>query len=489
MKQKEEIILFGYGKIGKILYPRIKNEYDIIGWVDNNPDVWGESYSGGVISPPDIISGFDGKIVIATSHLVSLEIISQVKGLGISDHQIYRGTSNLTEPILPFSACDIPDSNKEIIEYDQCHEAIISDSESNILIMCSFHTPYVIQLVKNTKKRHKWLNISLLTKSNEYLTELSGFVSHIYIYDTYSDLVNILRKGSKYKALHMLWMESAWVYVADCIRECTERCILNVGGSDFYRSSDTTRKYLHRLMIIADTINVQSINVKNDFLKVFPEFSLNTVVNNYGLEVIDYIPEPKDREIPKIMEDFALPTDRIIITCGHNAGEAHQHRDIIKALSQLEDRIKEQICAVFPMTYPTGKDAYVSEINSYLNQSGLSYQIITEYMDTYRMAEYAQVSDIMIHVQTTDQLSSTMLEEMYAGAIVIAGSWLPYQWLRDRGLYFISIDSIEEVTDVVKSIVEDFDEYKMRCQNNRSIIYDIGSWDVCGKKWVDLWMT
>jgi spore maturation protein CgeB len=103
------------------------------------------------------------------------------------------------------------------------------------------------------------------------------------------------------------------------------------------------------------------------------------------------------------------------------------------------------------------------------------------------MAKYAGCSDILIHVQTTDQLSSKMLQEMYAGSVVIAGSWLPYQQLFDDGIYFVSIDSIDELADTLTYVIGHLDEYKEKCKGNKDKVYKMSSWNNVADKWMRMW--
>ena len=108
-------------------------------------------------------------------------------------------------------------------------------------------------------------------------------------------------------------------------------------------------------------------------------------------------------------------------------------------------------------------------------------------MDFEKMAEYALVSDIMVHVQTTDQLSSTMLEEMYAGSVVVAGSWLPYASLHNKGIFFLDTDSIDGLSGILEEVIVNIDEYKLKCKDNASLVYENSSWESVSGKWYNMW--
>lgn len=140
----------------------------------------------------------------------------------------------------------------------------------------------------------------------------------------------------------------------------------------------------------------------------------------YGIEVLELIDNSKYISENSIKIKFNIPTDRIVVTCGHNANKAHQHMKIINALEQLPENIKIRIVCVFPMTYPKENDDCTRNIRKKLAKGGLSYVILKEFMSFKEMAEYALISDLVICVQTTDRLSPVMLEEIYAETIVIA---------------------------------------------------------------------
>ena len=93
----------------------------------------------------------------------------------------------------------------------------------------------------------------------------------------------------------------------------------------------------------------------------------------------------------------------------------------------------------------------------------------------------------MIHVLKFDALGTTVIEHMYSGYAVIDGSWIPYQSLRDRGIEFLSVDSIDDLDAVLKDVINRLDEYKNKCQKNKNIIEEMSSWDNMSKKWIELW--
>ena len=173
--------------------------------------------------------------------------------------------------------------------------------------------------------------------------------------------------------------------------------------------------------------------------------------------------------------------------CGYNAGEAHQHLQMIRALEAMDASLKSKIFLLFPMTYPKGQDSYIESVKEKLNDSGINYRILTDYRNPKAMAELEMTADMLLTVQKTDQLSSTMLEVLYAGRVVIAGSWLPYGNLREKGMIFWSVDEMDNLTETVAEAVENYQAYKEKCSVNKRIVYELSSWNIAVERWNELW--
>ena len=160
---------------------------------------------------------------------------------------------------------------------------------------------------------------------------------------------------------------------------------------------------------------------------------------------------------------------------------------MIDVMSQMDAAILDKCFFVFPMTYPDGVDDYIRVVEERLIGITKHFKIIRDYLSTKEMAEIAVVSDIMIHVQTTDQLSSTMLSHMYCGNVVIAGSWLPYDVLKRKGISFITIDDVSELGNRLSDVIENIDSIKKENDRNKAIIHEMSSWVNASKKWYSVY--
>ena len=488
-----DAIVFGTGVGAKNILAFLEKKYHILFFVDNNETKWGSTFENYKVESPDEVSKYTCDVVISST-IYDIEIAEQLRQMGVNQERIYFGHRVQTKDsfvveVYPLIEQKMLCEKAPLIQYDLLHTEEEETDCRKVLIFCRYYSVYTKQLIENISKRYGDIKFSLLTTEAEENGEkiVSEQLIHIYNFQTMGDLKTILEQIPVYDAMHLLFMEKEWAYFYRLIRLKTHRLNLNVGGSDFYRSGEVVRNYKKNLIACADRVMAQTEATVQEFVAYYGEEVKNkTHLLPYGVEVLDYI-NKSDVSKKVIREKYHIPVDKIMVTCGHNASEAHQHMRIIDAIECLDEKVKEQIVCVFPMTYPQGMEDYVNRVDSRLKESALEYVILTEFMDFQEMAEYAQISDIMIHVQITDQLSSAMLEEMYAGSVIIAGEWLPYRSLHEMGIFFIDVESIADITSSMNDIIGSMEAYKRKCAGNREIIWKHSSWDELSSKWRSLW--
>lgn len=479
-----DIIVFGAGKAGKNAMPFLESQYHILFYVDNDEKKWGSFFGNYKVESPDEIKKHDCAVVSALVGYMSLEVADQLEQLGIAHERIYFCSRIGSTPQF-----EVYPLKMTLLQYDLCHAEERETDCKKVLIFCRDYSVYAKQLIENMDKRYDDVEFSLLTRAKECKEKIvSERLRHIYYFRTMVELRTILEQLPVYDAMQLLWIEKEWVYFDKLIRSKTKRLNLNIGGSDFYRAGETERDDKRKLIECADWV----IGQTEDTAKNFELYYSDVVVGKmccfpYGIEVLDFINLSKEQDKNILKRKYHVPLNKTVITCGHNANQAHQHIEMIEAINRLPAEIKKQIVCVFPMTYPQGCDEYINFVDGSLKQTDLEYVILKNFMDFQGMAEYALISDIMIHVQTTDQLSSSMLEEMYAGSIVIAGSWLPYKSLHKKGIYFLDVDTISDVTAALEDVVVDIEAYKEKCKGNRELVWQNSSWDEVAPKWYALW--
>lgn len=491
-KNTHDIIIFGTGQVARKWLPLLEKEYRILFCVDNDAEKWGKKFENYMIKPPYEIKNCEYDVAIMVSGQYRKEIQQQLVQMGISNSRIHvcrRLPLNNDEFVLyPLNAEGVQETGLALRQYDLLNAEESETGCKKVMVFCIYFSVYTKQLIENISKRYNDIEFSLLTKDAENKENIiAENLKHIYCYHTLSDLKTILAQLPLYDAMQLLWMEWEWAYFYRLIRTKTKKLNLNVGGSDFYRVGTVARDFKRKLIENADTITAETEGTIKDFKEYYGAIAQKTDLLPFGVEVLGYIKENVNVSRDSIKKKFGISTDKVIVTCGHNANRAHQHLDIIEAVSRLSEDIKRQVFFVFPMTYNQVNEEYIREVADSLDKNKLEYAILTKFMNFQEMAEYAIISDIMIHVQTTDQLSSTMLEEMYAGSIVIAGKWLPYRSLHEMGIYFIDVDTIPDVTEVLEDVVTNIDVYRVKCKGNAELIWQHSSWEALAPKWHALW--
>jgi len=376
------------------------------------------------------------------------------------------------------------------------YSVIMSKQQLNILLLCSFESTYVTQLRENIKNKCPYSKISLLTNERAkagYLQKINlDEGEDIYSYRSSSvkfwfETDKIIRLLPKFDIIHSLWMEKPWGCHAKTLKSKTECLLCSVGGSDLYRDSKKKicKAYQLNLLNHSDWFSSENNETKEEFIRTYGRKyeTIPHTINRFGVDIFDALINRKTTRIHnnRILD---VPSDKIVICCGYNANPAHQHIDMIQSFQKFPQAMLEKLFFIFPMTYGVMDKGYIDKIKSSLNEFTNNYTILEKFMSTDETAEVVENTDIMIHVQTTDQMSSTMLAHMYYGNIVIAGAWLPYSSLKERGIYFVSVETVKRLEQVLLDIVENYEIYKKRCDNNPALVYSMSSWDVCVKEWI-----
>lgn len=488
-----DAVVFGTGKVGKLALPFVEKEFRILFWTDNDKKKWGKSFGRYKIVHPDAVVDEPVEIIIASTKY-GTEIADQLAHMGVSKDRIYLCRQYQTDSgdqidIYPLLEEMLLCKNIPLIQYDLFQRKECESTRKKILVFCSFFTTFTKLIIENMAKRYPDIEFALITNTMEYRDTIdTEQLKHIYYFKTMADLKTILGELPVYHAAQMLWIEREWAYFYKRIREKAVRLNLHVGGSEFYRVGTAERNFKKDLIACADRVTVLAEATKEEFGTYYGEcVKGKTLILPIGIEVLEWINRNADVPRNVIKEKFRIPQGRLVVTCGHNANSAHRHGEMIEELKKLPDDIKQQLVCVFPMTYPKVCDSYIHEIEEQLKDSELTYVILTKFMNFEEMALYAIISDIMIHVQTTDSLSSAMREEMYAGSVILAGRWLPYQSLHKEGIYFLDIGNMSNLSDLLSDVVKNIDKYKGRCTVNRAIMWKHSSWEAVAPKWYALW--
>ena len=294
---------------------------------------------------------------------------------------------------------------------------------------------------------------------------------------------------SNYDIIHVHYMEDIILRDVDCfLKNIQGKLIVSVWGSDFLRATKEKKEKILKLLNQAKFITISNSKIEKSLRSYYKESLLNdNITTNYfiiePLYVLNEIKKKYTKEESSKL--LSLDNNRIIVTIGYNASIMQQHLKILKVLEQ-QDELKyhrNKIKIVFPVTYPKN-EPYIKKLKEKAKKSCYKIEFLERFMTNEEVAHLRNATDIMVQLQTTDMLSASMLEHLYAGNKVITGSWLPYDELRDMGLVFESIDSIENLPLTLLNVIN---KINIDNNNNEEIINVFFKKDLLVKKWTKLY--
>jgi len=261
---------------------------------------------------------------------------------------------------------------------------------------------------------------------------------------------------------------------------------ITIWGSDFYRVDKVRREAQRKIYKIVDIIQIETTQIANDFLQVYPECSEKIRIAHFGLSQFDIIDELlKKGDCDYYKKEWKIPENKIVLMCGTNRSEGQQHLMILESIKKLSPEIKAQIFLILPLTYG-GHKSYIKIVREKVNSLGLPYKIVQSFLSLHEITKLILISDILISIQVTDALSCTIQEHLYAGNIIILGSWLPYRILNENEVVYLTT-SLENLSGTLSETIEDIKSLKNLCKGNKKKLTKLSSWDEAIKAWLTIY--
>lgn len=271
------------------------------------------------------------------------------------------------------------------------------------------------------------------------------------------------------------------------------KCIVSFWGSDLMRNTGLFNYYIQQHVTNrADIITTHGIELKNQILTKFGR-NLNEKIYFTRFPPFDhfyFLMEEKFKkptvELDSFFKKYLIPCDKRVIVIGHNGSQANNHLKIIEALSRVPRNIKDSSFYILPFSYMKSKDdSYEVICQKSLKNAGLQGMLLKDFLSWEDLAIFKCITDIMIHMPTSDALSGAMTEALFSGAKVIAGDWLPYSPFIKEGLVFEStnFESFNQNFIKVYNALPENEEVVLR---NREIIKNRFLSDYCAKTWLPI---
>ncbi len=379
-------------------------------------------------------------------------------------------------------------------------------SEMRILLVGNgnhqFITNYVYWLKKSTKsnfivdilsytkvkdENKKYYNTIFRKNDRNLIYQIISKIKGVRRYYRFFLYNKIIKTLPLYDVVHFHFISiDSYFIIKQFKKNTTSKIILSIWGSDMYRVNSTSEKGLIEACQKADALtftNQKSI----DYFKMKYYWNKNNLkLCRFGLTPLENLKKLTTTRLECKKQLNWNPKKRAV-TIGYNLNTAQQHLEILTQFDN--DSTKElidEIQLILPITYG-GTPKYKNQLLEKLKKLPFESIIYDTFLTDEKVAQIRKASDIMIQLQLTDQFSGSMQEHLYSRNVVITGSWLPYETMKENGAWFIEIDKLEELSKVIPEIIKDFEKYELKTKNNPQVISELSSWDKNIYSWIDLY--
>lgn len=252
-------------------------------------------------------------------------------------------------------------------------------------------------------------------------------------------------------------------------------------GSDIVRADGFTRILLKKQLSKTNYAVMASTNVQRAFMEKIGHLDgCKQTTIRLGISVFSNIDwEIAHSSIEKCKSNLGISTEKITICIGYNGSKNQNHLRVLEQIKMMPPGIKEKIIVLLPMTYAS-TEKYITQVEVVAKETGVKFIVFKEYMQHEIIAQLRLATDIFINAQTSDGLSGSILETLYAGALLLNASWLHYLEYDIWGLKYSTFSRFEDLPGLLANVIN---VPFVRNQENREILAGTMSWEQCKNAW------
>ena len=321
--------------------------------------------------------------------------------------------------------------------------------------------------------------------ADSFLLKIKGIRRY---YRTYKIASNFKKITTHYDVIHIHYISQDYLRLMKCLKKIGVKIVLSVWGSDFYRTTDKRKDKLKKLYQLADRITFSNIATQEAFQEYYNLDQKKYHINRWGIEPLEQLYLITSQTPIESKKRLGLDPHNVAVTIGYNYNRLQQHLKIIDLLTHdmRFNNIKKSIQLIFPLTY--GNDLnYKRELIDVIKSMNFNTVILENYISDIDIAYLRKATDIFVQLQLSDQFSGSTQEHLFAGSVVITGSWLPYGTFSNFGIYFKSIDSLAQLPDVLYDTIENLPSELGKSISNAAPIFALSSMKECNKNWLELY--
>ncbi|MGN6342759.1 MAG: hypothetical protein ACTHML_17425 [Ginsengibacter sp.] len=335
---------------------------------------------------------------------------------------------------------------------------------------------------KYSNKNNQWFrhiySFQSLTGFTSKIPKLRGFLTMQRI-DRVINNVNENINQYDVILLHGLWQLHCYIF-----SKLNKKNIFTIGaiwGSDFYKRVNNSP--LFETMDECNLMVISTNQMVKDILKVKTinkDKIRNCLFGSASLQKLVELQNVTSKQSKKFL---GFEENDFIIACGYNGSPNNQHLKILSVLNDIKTELPKQTKIILQITYG-GSDEYKNKIKKAFAICGLDYVVYEKFLSDEEVAHLRKATDLMVQIPVTDAFSSSLREHLFAQNIVIAGSWLPYQSLKNSGIYFESIDDTSNLSSKLTFILRNASNVKEKVlKANTADKFKSSLWSECIKDW------
>jgi glycosyltransferase involved in cell wall biosynthesis len=294
------------------------------------------------------------------------------------------------------------------------------------------------------------------------------------------------RITNRYDVVHVFYVTPVLGLLRVKMRTLSPKIFVSIFGSEFYRSGKILRILVNRFICRADLITAANESTLNDLLNYFKLTNIPVKVIPFGVKTLDVINSITPDKLKSIQLKLGIDSRKINIAVGYNGLPIQQHEAILLGLEESGLLRRNDLCFIFQL-HGSRETTYQLKIIEKIKQSVSNFLIIDNFLSDEELAATRMSVDVMIQLQATDQLSASMLEYMYSGAVVITGAWLPYEMLARKQFYFFQIPFINEVAAILNNILTNLQNEKTLTIVNKEKVWLLTNWKIKSNQWYSLY--
>ena len=346
-----------------------------------------------------------------------------------------------------------------------------------------------VNILENNGKIFRWI------ESQDSHSNIAKLLKKIYRrISLYLNLRKSFFEGSTFDVIHIHYIYSnIEKIIYRFLKRYDTNIIMTYWGSDLFRNKLTSRDNA-QLLQKAKAITFMSDSLYNHFRNIYGiKYDNKLHIIDFGVSCYDNIEKiQKDKNYRNRCKSlYELPFNKIVIAMGYNGSPAQQHLEMLKAFGMLPKKIQEKCYLVIQYSYRQIKDDYYYRtIQKNLHKLYCEWKIIDYFLNDEQISHLRCATDIFIHAQLTDALSASMLEYLYAGALVLNGKWLDYEILAKNNIFYLNFANFKELTAILKVVLGKNSLTKSYATDqNKKILYNMNSWNAVKKSWLNLYAS